>query len=93
MAVESGNGTAVGNSSAVRLSSANAPANTRHHVTITNSGSNPIYVGATSAVTSSTGFPVAASGTLSGELEPNEELWGICASGQTSTFSHLRTGV
>lgn len=93
MAVESGNSTAVGNAAAVRMSSPNVPAAAKHHVTVTNTGAQTIYVGATSAVTSSTGYPLLTGETIAGELEAYEELWGICAAAQSSAFAHLRTGV
>lgn len=93
MAVESDNSVAVDSSAAVQMSSPNVPFGAKHHVTIVNTGVNTIYVGGTDAVTSDDGFAFAADGTLSGELEPGEELWGRCATAETSTFSYLHTGV
>lgn len=92
MTVEAGNGTAVGNVTAVQLSSPNVPYGARHYATIVNSGASTIYVAGDDTV-DNTGFPLAADSVLTGELEPGEELWGICAAATSSTFSHLRTGV
>jgi len=91
MAVESGNSVAVDDSAAVQLSSAAVPFGARHTVTIVNSGSDVIYVG--DADVDDSGFPLAAGGALNGELEPHEELWGICAAAESSTFDYLHTGV
>lgn len=95
MAVETGSATAVDDSAAVQLSSPNVPFGAKHFVTIVNSGSDTIWVGEDNSVTAgaATAFPLAAGGTLSGELIEHEELWGRCDTGESSTFDHLRTGV
>jgi len=54
---------------------------------------NTVFIGDTSAVTTSTGLPILKNNVpFRGQLAPNQELWGICASGQTEDiryFSHV----
>jgi hypothetical protein len=72
----------VGNASAAKLWAAT----TEHHlITVKNTGSNAITLGRSSGVASGVGMALAAAGTQQVHLAPGEELYGICASGQTST--------
>jgi hypothetical protein len=54
--------------------------------TIQNTGSVPVYVGPSNAVTPSTGFPIPANGALT--METTADVWAITASG-TSTVAIL----
>jgi hypothetical protein len=65
--------------------------NIGYAIAIYNSGAATVYIGS-SSVTTATGFPVAASGTLSIDLGPSEELYGIVAS-STNTVAVLCQGV
>ena len=55
----------------------------RYSVAVYNSSAVTVYVGG-SAVTTSTGFPVAAAGSFSVDLDRGEGLWGIVATGTAS---------
>ena len=56
-------------------------------------GNQTVFIGDTSAVTTATGFPVVKhTNAITGQLGPGQELWGICASGQTEDlryFTHV----
>jgi hypothetical protein len=56
-------------------------------------GNHTVYLGDTSDVATSTGFPVVKhADAITGQLAPGQELWGICASGQTEDlryFTHV----
>ena len=51
---------------------------------------NPVYVGASSSVTSVTGFRMDAKDKLQVTLNPSEQLWAICAANQTATLAVVR---
>jgi hypothetical protein len=57
----------------------------RYSVAVYNSSAVTVYVGG-SAVTTSTGFPVAAAGSFSVDLDKGEGLWGIVATGTASVI-------
>jgi hypothetical protein len=52
-----------------------------------------VFIGDTSAVTTSTGLPIVKNNVpLYGQLAPGQELWGICTSGQSEDvryFTHV----
>lgn len=50
-------------------------------VIIYNNGAADVFVGATDAVTTSTGVPIAAGGNLALQLPPGRPVYGIVASG------------
>jgi len=54
---------------------------------------NTVFIGDTSAVTTSTGLPIVKNNVpLYGQLAPGQELWGICTSGQSEDvryFTHV----
>ena len=58
-------------------------------VRIFNAGTNEVYLGA-AGVTSSTGAQLAANATETFEVD--DDLYGICASGESCTLHVLRTG-
>ncbi len=60
-------------------------------IALYNSGAATVYVGG-SAVTTATGFPLAAAGALSIDVAAGEELYGIVAS-STNTVAVLCQGV
>lgn len=54
----------------------------QRHVSIHNTGNQPIYVGPTSAVTTTTGFYIdKAAGIFTVQIDANDELWAIAPSG------------
>jgi len=57
----------------------------RYSLALYNSSAVTVYVGG-SAVTTSTGFPVAAAGSFSVDLDRGEGLWGIVATGTASVI-------
>jgi hypothetical protein len=59
---------------------------------ISNGGTVSCYIGGGSAVTSSNGVAVAASGTINGYLFAGDNLYAVAASG-TGQLSVLQTGV
>lgn len=56
---------------------------------IKNKGSDPVYLG-DSAVTSSTGFELAAGEAVVVHLSGEDKLYGICATGQSVTLHKLK---
>ena len=60
----------------------------RRSLVICNAGSNTFYIGETSGVTSSNGFPVFASSCITLDRSLSA-VYGICAGGKTSTAAYL----
>lgn len=58
-------------------------------VTIYNAGTDEVYLGG-SDVTSATGLPVVAGQSFSYDLGARDELYAICASGETATVRVLK---
>ena len=50
----------------------------------------PCFVGANSSVSSVTGFKLDAKDKVQLVLQPSEQLWAVCAAGQTSTLAVIR---
>lgn len=76
---------AVDDSPAVLLAAPNGSMRVR----IFNQGTNEVYLGP-AGVTSSTGAQLAANATETFEVD--DDLWGICAAGESCTLQILRTG-
>jgi hypothetical protein len=57
----------------------------RYTVALYNASAVTVFVGG-SAVTTSTGFPVAAGASFSADLDKGEGLWGIVATGTASVI-------
>jgi hypothetical protein len=75
---------AVGNASAAKLIAASTDEHLRQ---VHNTGTNPVTMGRSSAITAAAtnGFVLAGGGTIQVHLQEGEELYGICASTFTST--------
>ena len=58
---------------------------------IANGTAATVYLGGGTAVSSTNGYPLGASGVVSGYLFPADQVFGICASG-SSPVSVLQTG-
>ena len=67
----------------------NSPSGLRVTLHNTDQGS-PVYIGASSAVSTATGFRMDAKDKLQLTLNPSEQVWAICASGQTATVAVIR---
>jgi hypothetical protein len=77
---------------AVQLTAAESDSRVGESVAVTNThASATVYLGG-AGVTSSTGFPLVAGGSLSVDLDGTETLYGITASGSV-TVGVLRTSV
>lgn len=61
-------------------------------VIVHNFGSHNVYMNGADTVTTSTGFVLdKAAGPITVVVAPDEELWGICLAGQTTTVAVLVT--
>jgi hypothetical protein len=58
---------------------------------IANGTAATVYLGGGTAVSSTNGYPLAASGVVSGYLFPADQVFGICAAG-SSAVRVLQTG-
>jgi hypothetical protein len=77
----------VGNASAAKLIAASTE---DQLVNVKNTGTNPIVLGKTSAVTAATGaYSLAGGASIQVSLNAGEELYGICAAAQTSTVDAI----
>jgi hypothetical protein len=65
------------------------PLTGRINITIQNLGSKTVYIGATNAVTVSTGLKIAAGSMISEKLGASATIWAICDTGETAS---LRVG-
>lgn len=86
MALQSNNysvdGTAV-------LIAVDSPSGVRLTIHNTDQGA-PVYLNGGSSVTSVTGFRIDAKQVVQLTLNPSEQLWAICGTGQTAVVSVLR---
>lgn len=79
----------VGNASAAKIVSSSSGGD--RLIQVRNTGANPVSLGKSSAITAGgTGTLTLANGTSTQvDIETGEELYGICASGLTTTIETL----
>lgn len=65
---------------------ASTPLAGRLNITIQNLGSKDVYIGASNAVTISTGTKIAKGSSFSEKLGASAAIWVICASGETANL-------
>lgn len=75
-------------STAALIKAAPTSSHYRYSITIKNSGSKTVYLGPAATVTSSTGFPLGSGEAITLD-RTYSAVYGICASGETSTVAYL----
>lgn len=61
-------------------------------VAVLNEGADTAYLGG-SDVTDANGFPVPVNGQVAFDLQQEEALYGVCATGETATLRVIEQGV
>jgi hypothetical protein len=93
MAVKATQSIAVGTTAVALTTSPTTDLRPGASAALVNTGTATVYLGP-AGVTAANGFPWTTSiGPLSFDLDAGEVLYGICASGQSSTVAVLETGV
>lgn len=73
---------------AAAIKAAPTTGHSRYSITIVNMGTSTVYIGPANTVTSSTGFPLAAGQSITLDRSYSA-VYGICATGQTSTVAYI----
>ena len=81
-------------STPVKISGVETDNSAGHSIAVKNIGSDIVYIGGSSTVSSLTGWALASGESISLDgLFNGEELWAVCATSITSTISTFESGL